>query len=83
MTISTSVSKLRAVIVLALAIAAVPAGAQVAQRDRPGARFDNDVRANSEALSRRFSGPNHRIETDNSRMRERLNNSKTGGLRRP
>ena len=83
MKVSTRVSKLRAVIVLALAFAAVPAWAQVAQRDRLGTRFDNDIRANNEALSRRFSGANHRIETDNSRLRERLYTSKTGGLRRP
>lgn len=78
-----STKKLRNLIILAFAFAAVPAWAQVAQRDRLGSRFDNDIRSNNEALSRRFSGPNDRIETDNRRIRERLNTSKTGGLRRP
>ena len=72
----------RALIILALAIATAPAGAQVAQRDRLGARFDNDIRANNEAMSRRFSGPNHQIDVQNTKMRERLN-SKDSGLRRP
>ncbi len=73
---------LKALIILTLALAAAPAGAQVAQRDRLGARFENDIRANNEAMSRRFSGPNHRIDAQNTRMRERLNSSKDSGLRR-
>ncbi len=72
----------KALIILAFALLAAPASAQVAQRDRLGARFDNDIRANNEAMSRRFSGPNHRIDAQNTRMRERLNSSKNSGLRR-
>ena len=73
----------KALIILAFALLAAPASAQVAQRDRLlGARFDNDIRANNEAMSRRFSGPNHQIDGQNTRMRERLNSSKNSGLRR-
>jgi hypothetical protein len=73
----------KVLIILALGLAAAPVGAQVAQRDRLGARFDNDIRANNEAMSRRFSGTNHQIEAQNTKMRDRLNSSKDSGLRRP
>jgi hypothetical protein len=32
-------------------------------------------------MSRRFSGPNNHVETQNTRMRERLNATKDSGLR--
>ncbi len=69
-------------IIVASALAATSVHAQVAQRDRLGARFENDIRANNEAMSRKFSGPNHQINSQNTRMRERLNSSKDSGLRR-
>jgi hypothetical protein len=66
----------------ATSVAATSVHAQVAHRDRLGTRFENDIRANNEAMSRKFSGPNHRIDAQNTRMRERLNFSKDSGLRR-
>ena len=70
-----------ALIIAALVVSATSAGAQVAQRDRLGTRFDNDIRANSESMSRKFSGPSYQIDSQNTRMRERLNSSRSGGLR--
>lgn len=69
-------------IVLTLLVASAPAAAQVAQRDRLGARFDSDIRAANEAMSRRFSGPNHQIDAHNTRLRERLNATNGSRLRR-
>jgi hypothetical protein len=69
-------------IIAALVVAATSAQAQTAHRDRLGTRFDNDIRANNEAMSRRFSGPNDHVTTQNTRMRERLNSSRDTGLRR-
>jgi hypothetical protein len=76
-------SILKVLIVLAVSFATTSAGGQVAQRDRAGARFENDIRANNETMSRRFSGPSQQIDTQNTRMRERLNSSNTSRLRRP
>lgn len=73
----------KTLIVLALvALSAAPAVAQVTQRDRIGTRFDNDIRSNNETMSRRFSGPNHQIDDQNIRLRERLNATNGSGLRR-
>jgi hypothetical protein len=72
----------RSLIMLLLVFATVPAAAQVAQRDRAGVRFENDIRANNEAMSRKFSGSNQQIDGQNTRMRERLNSSKGSALRR-
>jgi hypothetical protein len=68
-------------IVAVLALVATSAEAQIAHRDRLGTRFENDIRANNEAMSRRFSGPNNQVETQNARMRERLNSTKDSSLR--
>ena len=73
----------KTLIVLTLVLTAAPAAAQVVQRDRLGARFDNDIRSNNEAMSRRFNGPNHQIDDQNTRLRERLNSTRDGSrLRR-
>ena len=69
-------------IIAALVFAAASAEAQVAHRDRVGTRFNDDIRANNEAMSRRFSGPSNQVETQNTRMRERLHGTHNSGLRR-
>jgi hypothetical protein len=71
----------KALIIAVFALVATSAEAQVAQRDRLGVRFENDIRSNNEAMSRRFSGSNNHVETQNTRMRERLNATKDSGLR--
>jgi hypothetical protein len=63
-----------------LALVATSAEAQIAHRDRLGTRFENDIRANNEAMSRRFSGPSNHVDTQNARMRERLNSTRNSGL---
>lgn len=68
-------------LIAVLALVATSAEAQIAQRDRLGTRFENDIRANNEAMSRRFSGPNNQVETQNTRLRERLNSSRGSSLR--
>ena len=72
---------MRTLMISILALVATCAEAQIAHRDRLGTRFENDIRANNEALSRKFSGPNNQVETQNTRMRERLNATKGTGLR--
>jgi hypothetical protein len=73
----------KVLIILALVLTTAPAAAQAVQRDRLGTRFDNDIRANNEAMSRRFSGPNTQVDEQNTRMRERLNATRDGSrLRR-
>ena len=72
---------MRTLMISILALVATCAETQIAHRDLPGTRFENDIRANNEALSRRFSGPNNQVETQNTRMRERLNATKGTGLR--
>jgi hypothetical protein len=73
----------KTLIVLTLVLTTAPAWAQAVQRDRLGTRFDNDIRANNEAMSRRFSGPNSQVDEQNTRMRERLNATRDGSrLRR-
>jgi hypothetical protein len=67
---------------IALFLATAAAEAQVAPRDRLGTRFDNDIRANSESMRRRFSSPTNQIEGQNTRMRERLNSKDAGQRRR-
>lgn len=71
----------KGLIIAVFALVGTSAEAQVAQRDRLGARFENDIRANNEAMSRRFSGPNPHVERQNTQMRERLNATKGSGLR--
>ena len=63
-------------IIAALVVATASAQAWTPERDRIGQRFDSDIRANTEAMSKRFSGPNNQIETQNNRLRERLNSTK-------
>jgi hypothetical protein len=73
----------RIFIVVALVLAAAPAAAQLGQRDRTTTRFENDIRSNNEAMSRRFNGRSYEIDTQNTRLRERLNTTRGGsGLRR-
>ena len=73
---------MRTLIIAVLALVVTAAEAQIAHRDRLGTRFENDIRANNEAMSRKiFSGPNNQVETQNTRMRERLNATKGSGLR--
>ena len=72
---------MRTLMIGMLALVATCAEAQIVHRDRLGTRFENDIRANNEAMSRRFSGPNNQVETQNTRMRERLNATKGTGLR--
>jgi hypothetical protein len=69
----------KTLMIAALALIATSAEAQIAHRDRLGTRFENDIRANNEAMSRRFSGPGRQVETQNTRMRERLNATKGSG----
>jgi hypothetical protein len=69
-------------IIAALIVSVTSAQAQIAHRDRMGTRFYNDIRANNEAMSRRFSSPGDHVATQNTRMRERLNSPRETGLRR-
>jgi hypothetical protein len=69
-------------IVAALVLTMPYADAQIGRRDRIEHRFENDIRANKDAMSRRFSGPSNRIETQNARLRERLNAKRSSGVLR-
>jgi len=71
----------KALMIAVLGLVVAPAQAQIAQRDRLDTRFENDIRANNDAMRRKFSGPSYHVETQNARMRERLNATKGSGLR--
>lgn len=63
-------------IIAALVVATASAQAWTPERDRIERRFENDIRANTDSMSRRFSGRSYQIDTYNSRLRERLNSTK-------
>jgi hypothetical protein len=63
-------------IIAALVVATTSAHAWTPERDRIERRFENDIRANNESMSRRFSGRGYSIDTQNKALRERLNSTK-------
>ncbi len=67
---------MRAVLILAILIASTLSASAYTSRNRIGARFDSDIRANTESMRYRFGDRTNRIETQNERMRDRLNSTR-------
>jgi hypothetical protein len=70
---------MRLVLIAAMVVIQLAPAHAYTWRDSPSTRFDNDIRANNESMRQRFSDPRNHVETQNNRMRERLNSS--GGSR--
>ncbi len=70
---------MRLILIVAMVVVQLAPAHAYTWRDSPSTRFDNDIRANNESMRHRFSDPRNQVETQNNRLRVRLNSS--GGSR--